>query len=65
MKDKEFNLEEVKVRHTLVGVSYVLILHINSVKEVETHLEVVSANRNNGGDWSPEEPVADWRKPPT
>ena len=40
MKDKELNLEEVKVPHTLGGSSYILILCINSVKEVVRHLEV-------------------------
>ena len=40
MKDKDMNLEEVKVPHTLGGSSYILILYINSVKEVVSHLEV-------------------------
>ena len=40
MKDKEMKLEEVKVPHTLGGVSYILRLYINSVKEVVSHLEV-------------------------
>jgi hypothetical protein len=33
-------LEEVKVPHTLGGSSYILILYINSDKEVVSHLEV-------------------------
>jgi hypothetical protein len=32
--------EEVKVPHTMGAVSYILSLHINSVKEVVSHLEV-------------------------
>jgi hypothetical protein len=42
MKDKELKLEEVKVPHTLGGSSYmlILILYINSTKEVVSHLEV-------------------------
>ena len=33
-------LEEVKEPHTVGGVSHILRLHINSVKEVVNHLEV-------------------------
>jgi hypothetical protein len=33
-------LEEVKVPHTLGGSSYILIIYINSVKEVVSHSEV-------------------------
>ena len=33
-------LEEVKVPHTLGGVSYILRLYVNSSKEVVIHLEV-------------------------
>ena len=40
MKDKELKLEEVKVSHTLGGSSYILIIYINVVKEVVSHLEV-------------------------
>ena len=40
MKDKELKLEEVKTPHTLGGVSYILNLSINSVKEVVSYLEV-------------------------
>ena len=40
MKDKEMKLEDVKVPHTLGGVSYKLFVYINSTKEVVSHLEV-------------------------
>ena len=40
MKDKELKLEEVNVPHTLGGASYILILYLNSVKEIVSHLEV-------------------------
>ena len=40
MKDKDLKLEGVKDPHTLGGVSYILNLYINSVKEVVSHLEV-------------------------
>jgi hypothetical protein len=40
MKDKELKLEEVKAPHTLGGASYILILYIDSVKELVIHLEV-------------------------
>ena len=36
MKDKEVKAEEVKVPHTLGGSSHILILYINSTKEVVT-----------------------------
>ena len=40
MKDKELKLEEVKAPHTLGGASYILIICINSAKEVVSHFEV-------------------------
>ena len=40
MMDKELKLEEVKAPHTLGGASYIIILYINSAKEVVSHLEV-------------------------
>ncbi len=40
MKNKDMKLEDVKSPHTLGGASYILILYINSVKEVVSHLEV-------------------------
>ena len=46
MKDKEMKLEKVKDPHTVGGVSYILILDINSTKEVVSHLEVEYKPRN-------------------
>ena len=40
MKDKVMKLEEVQSPHTLSGSSCILSLHINSTKEVVSHLEV-------------------------
>ena len=40
MKDKEMKLEKVKDTLTLGGTSYILLLYINSVKDVVSHLEV-------------------------
>ena len=40
MKDKEVKLEDVKVPHTLGGASYILFLHIDSIEDDVSLLEV-------------------------